>query len=170
MLQSTIDRCFQLPLCLKICRYTQNDCFFLRIPNFSCSWCLDSHLIIFRRVPHCLNSLWGSVFMKGSFHSTKRIQYLSHWPASSKSSKLILQLEVTFSPPKKGIPKEQVVGHECYPDASIHYEVPVNSTDFGHVSTAIRHKKSQKVVRNAKEKALLRRGLIGRIWRSLISC
>ena len=35
--------------------------------------------------------------------------------------------------------------------------------DFGHVSTAIRHKKSQKVVRNAKEKAMQRREGIGSI-------
>ena len=51
------------------------------------------------------------------------------------------------------------------PRKKVFPKVPVNSMDFGHVSTAIRHKKSQKVVRNAKEKAVLRRGLIGRVWR-----
>ena len=61
--------------------------------------------MIFRRVPHCLNSLWGSVLMKVSFYSTKRIQIFESLTSFFKVIQVDSPLEVTFSPPQKGIPK-----------------------------------------------------------------
>ncbi len=78
--------CFQMPLFFKICGYTQWMFFLLYCELQLCMIfrCSFNH---FCRVPHCLKKSWRS-----KVHTQQKgFKCWSHWPAPSKSSKLIVR-------------------------------------------------------------------------------